>query len=215
MKKLSLLLLLSSGLICSQPQLNFSVQGSSNIKPNDVVSLSLNLTGSTNQNISGLQWTNPIFPSVIFSVTNGSSATLAHQTVYCNITQLSCLSTGFAGITITNNVLSDGVLFNFSFTVPSNTTPGNQILSLTNLLAVSNAGVFVPITTNPLTLTVLSLCDLNNDTKVDASDVLIAINQALGKVNCTNDLNGDGVCNVLDVERIVVAALGGVCKVGP
>jgi hypothetical protein len=58
-------------------------------------------------------------------------------------------------------------------------------------------------------------CDLNTDGKVDGSDLQIAINQALKIVPCTNaDLRTDGVCNVLDVHRVIAAALGRACVVG-
>jgi hypothetical protein len=59
-------------------------------------------------------------------------------------------------------------------------------------------------------------CDLNNDGKVDAHDVQIAINQSLGYAPCGSaDLNGDGKCTAVDVQRIVSASLGAACQVGP
>jgi hypothetical protein len=65
------------------------------------------------------------------------------------------------------------------------------------------------------TAPVSSACDLNADGKVDASDVQIAVNQALRITPCTNaDLRADGVCNVLDVQRVIAAALGRACVVG-
>ena len=39
-----------------------------------------------------------------------------------------------------------------------------------------------------------------------------AVNQALGVASCTNgDVNNDGSCNVLDVQKVVNGALGGTC----
>jgi len=38
---------------------------------------------------------------------------------------------------------------------------------------------------------------------------------ALKVIPCTADLNGDGECNVIDVQRIVNASLTSVCRVGP
>lgn len=59
-------------------------------------------------------------------------------------------------------------------------------------------------------------CDLNGDGVVDATDVGIAINQALGISPCTTaDLDQNGVCNVVDVQRVINAALGQACKIGP
>jgi hypothetical protein len=61
-----------------------------------------------------------------------------------------------------------------------------------------------------------SACDLNGDGIVNAVDVQIAINQALGIVPCGSaDLQNNGTCNVVDVQRVIVAALGEACLVGP
>jgi hypothetical protein len=60
------------------------------------------------------------------------------------------------------------------------------------------------------------LCDLNSDGLVNATDVQIAIDQALGITPCTNaDLIGNGQCNVVDVQRVINATMGAACKVGP
>jgi hypothetical protein len=70
-----------------------------------------------------------------------------------------------------------------------------------------------------LTITItlpVSSCDLNTDASVNVSDVQLSANKALGMAACgTGDLDGNGVCNVVDLQRIVTAALGGVCRVGP
>jgi hypothetical protein len=59
-------------------------------------------------------------------------------------------------------------------------------------------------------------CDLNGDGIVDAADVAIAKDQALGVSPCTTaDLDGNGTCNVIDVQRVVNASMGLGCKVGP
>jgi hypothetical protein len=58
-------------------------------------------------------------------------------------------------------------------------------------------------------------CDLNGDGTVNAADVQIAINQALGLSPCsTADLQQNGQCSVIDVQRIINASLGGVCMTG-
>lgn len=60
-----------------------------------------------------------------------------------------------------------------------------------------------------------SPCDLNGDGIVDNLDVQLAISQAVGTTACgTADLVGDGTCIVVDVQRVVNAAGGGVCQVG-
>jgi hypothetical protein len=59
-------------------------------------------------------------------------------------------------------------------------------------------------------------CDLNDDGLVNAVDVQLVVNAALGLRACgAGDLNGDGVCDSTDIQRIVRAALGQGCLVGP
>jgi len=60
-----------------------------------------------------------------------------------------------------------------------------------------------------------SACDVNGDGAVNASDVQLAINQALGLTPCGSaDLQHSGKCTVVDVQRIINASLGGACIVG-
>jgi hypothetical protein len=57
-----------------------------------------------------------------------------------------------------------------------------------------------------------SVCDLNNDSSTNVSDVQLCANQAIGVIGCTTgDINHDTSCNVVDVQRVVNAALGGQC----
>lgn len=61
-----------------------------------------------------------------------------------------------------------------------------------------------------------SSCDLNQDGVVNGVDYQIAVNQATGVAPCTNAaLQGNGQCNVIDVQRVAVAARGGACLLGP
>ena len=59
-------------------------------------------------------------------------------------------------------------------------------------------------------------CDLNSDGVVDSQDVQIALQQALGATACGSaDLQQNGTCNVVDVQRVVNASLTQSCRVGP
>jgi len=60
----------------------------------------------------------------------------------------------------------------------------------------------------------ISPCDLNQDGTVNAADVQLAINMALGSVPCTANIGGAGVCNVAIVQRVINAAMGGACVTG-
>ena len=58
-------------------------------------------------------------------------------------------------------------------------------------------------------------CDLNGDGVVNSVDVQIAINQVMGISACSNaSLQGNGLCTVVDVQRVVDASLGGSCNTG-
>ncbi len=58
-------------------------------------------------------------------------------------------------------------------------------------------------------------CDLNSDGVTNNTDVDLAMNQALGSIACTNaDLDQNGQCNVVDVQRLIHAVLGNGCRVG-
>lgn len=54
-------------------------------------------------------------------------------------------------------------------------------------------------------------CDLTLDGKVDAADVQAAINMSLGTSPCTANIAGPNVCNVIIVQRVVNASMGGGC----
>jgi hypothetical protein len=57
-------------------------------------------------------------------------------------------------------------------------------------------------------------CDLNQDGKVDAADVQAAVNASIGLSACNANIYGAGVCNVVVVQRVVNASLGGTCLTG-
>ena len=57
-------------------------------------------------------------------------------------------------------------------------------------------------------------CDLNSDGTVNNSDVDLAINMSLGLSPCTAAILGAGVCNVMVVQRIINASMGGACVPG-
>jgi hypothetical protein len=61
----------------------------------------------------------------------------------------------------------------------------------------------------------VSPCDLNTDGIVNVLDVQLMVGQALGTAACTNRLDGAPTCDVIDVQRVVNAALGGACRQGP
>lgn len=59
----------------------------------------------------------------------------------------------------------------------------------------------------------LNACDLNSDGTVNAVDIQLAVNMALGKAACTAQVYGN-VCNIVVVQRVVNAVLGKSCITG-
>jgi hypothetical protein len=60
----------------------------------------------------------------------------------------------------------------------------------------------------------VSPCDLNADGAVNIADVQLAVNMSVGMANCTANIMGAGICNVVVVQRVVNAALGQACVTG-
>ena len=60
----------------------------------------------------------------------------------------------------------------------------------------------------------ISSCDVNSSGSVDNTDYMLSINAALGSAPCSADLDQNGSCNAIDVQRIANAVAGGQCLVG-
>jgi hypothetical protein len=58
-------------------------------------------------------------------------------------------------------------------------------------------------------------CDLNGDAVVNLLDLQLANNMALGLGPCTANIVGAGICNIVTIQRVINAALNGVCVTGP
>jgi hypothetical protein len=63
------------------------------------------------------------------------------------------------------------------------------------------------------TTSTVSPCDINNDGRVSAADVQSEINQALGATQPVNDMNGDQIVNVVDIQIIIDGTLGFGCAI--
>jgi hypothetical protein len=58
-------------------------------------------------------------------------------------------------------------------------------------------------------------CDVSGDHRIDNTDVTLAIDQTLARVPCTSaDIDKDGQCTVVDVQRVINARSGS-CRVTP
>ena len=56
-------------------------------------------------------------------------------------------------------------------------------------------------------------CDLNLSGSVDNTDVMIAINMALGTIPCVANVEGPLTCTVITVQRVINASQGQACSV--
>jgi hypothetical protein len=74
---------------------------------------------------------------------------------------------------------------------------------------------FTEISIPPTSSGTISSCDLTGDGIVTAADVDAAKNAALGQTACKADLDQNGRCDVVDVQRVINASLGGACRLGP
>jgi hypothetical protein len=81
---------------------------------------------------------------------------------------------------------------------------------------VKFSDTYIGIGTTPPPPPPANRCDLSGNNTVDVSDVQQCANQATGASTCgTGDINQDSSCNVVDVQRVVNAALGGQCVTAP
>jgi hypothetical protein len=65
---------------------------------------------------------------------------------------------------------------------------------------------------DPATITSGNACDVGGHGSVNAADVQLMVNEALGVAPALNDLSQDGVVNVLDVQIVIAGALGLGCS---
>jgi hypothetical protein len=161
-------------------------------------------------------------------VTGGAPAGApAVSSLSCSPTFLGANGTANCTVVLSQAALTGGATVILSSTAGI-TTPGFVVVpagsSAANFAATTGAilsygPVVVTATLNASSQSAplkLFSCDLNGDGVVNNLDVQIAVNQALGISACsTSDLQNTGQCNVVDVQRVIDASLGGVCRIGP
>jgi len=72
--------------------------------------------------------------------------------------------------------------------------------------------IFIPPMDSPSSS--FSPCDLNQDGVTNSLDVTLALNAAIGVGACVDDLQGNGRCDVIDLQRVVNASNGQTCRTG-
>src|SRR5277367_6172883 len=84
----------------------------------------------------------------------------------------------------------------------------------TLLIPALGALLFAPVCIEAQTQAAASPCDLNSDGAVNVVDVQVAADMSATLLVCTANIEGYDFCNSDVVNRIVNAALGGVCITG-
>jgi hypothetical protein len=162
--------------------------------------------GAISESSSGSSSISPLSNGLVVKVVDASGNPVSGVPVTFTVTSGGGKLTGGVTVLVVN---SDALgLASASYTVGA--IPGVNLIT-----ASSGTLLGSPVTFTASGITeALNPCDVNLDGAVNSLDVNAATNQVLGLVACTNaDLNGAG-CSVVDLQRIVTAALGGECRTG-
>jgi uncharacterized repeat protein (TIGR01451 family) len=136
------------------------------------------------------------------------------ETVPTGMTLQSMAGTGWtcpsSGTTCTrSDSLSSGQSYQ-PITVTVNVTTTTQT-SLTNAVSVQGGGAVSAANASDVT-SIVTKCDIDQTGTIGVAEVQEMINQLLGLVKAANDLNGDGVVNVVDIQLVIEAALTQSCQ---
>jgi hypothetical protein len=97
----------------------------------------------------------------------------------------------------------------YTIVLPTTAT-GSFTTTLTNPTAVNRTGGAIVMKAGaPLVINIVQgREDINSDGKIDAIDLLILVDQILGRSECgTSDVNGDGKCDLTDALLIAQAGI--------
>lgn len=186
-------------------QTTLTLSGPATARPGQTINLTLALAGSTPTGPAALQWslTTPAGFSVT-SATEAAAATAASKTLNCTAARTLCLLYGMNA-----NVIGNGGAVALSVSVPAAASPGAAALPLAGVLASTAAGAGMVISAGTAySVTILARADLNGDGAINATDVSLMATEAKGDAACTDDQNGDGKCDVIDVFIVILRSLG-------
>jgi hypothetical protein len=145
---------------------------------------------------------------------NSGVATLAVSTLTVGTHNLAASYGGDSNFTASTSAAIDQVVAQSAVSIP---VPESVTISFTPSVLAVPAAVAISSqesVTIGATYTIgLDPCDLKHNALIDVSDVQAILNQMLGISPPANDLTGDGVVNVLDVQIEINAAIGLACLV--
>jgi hypothetical protein len=141
--------------------------------------------------------------SFTITYTGASAITLAPSNVTLNVT---------GGVSGTVAVTGSGAATR-TVTVSSITGTGTLSISIASGTATDAVGNPAPGAGPSAVVTVQQAiynpCDINHDTKLNATDVQLVINAVLGRtINGNADVNNSGKVDAIDVQRVINAVLG-------
>jgi hypothetical protein len=108
------------------------------------------------------------------------------------------------------NGMASGVVGQARLTLSASFGTAATAINLVNCMSADPLGN--PLSTGCLAGTVGPFtCAVTGDASASVADVQATINQALGVAPPLNDMNQDGVVNLVDVQTVLNAAMGGAC----
>jgi hypothetical protein len=208
--KLSLLFLMA-GMLLAQPTLTITGPAAA-VRPGAAVTLNIGAAVPTGSDtgMAALQWLIQLpadYAPIVTPTTQVPKAT------FCRPDETFCMLIGWVGGAGNATTIPAGPVASYALTVPKTAAPGKITFSLTDLVGAGANGQAIALTAGPsYTLTVADPRDLNGDGTVDATDVNLMIAEVLAAISnpaaCVDDQNADGICNILDIDAVLLKAMG-------
>jgi hypothetical protein len=171
------------------------------------VTMTVAMTGSTGQSIAALQWSLTLPAGFTVGTPVLASGVPAGDVAYFGGAQNTFIVAG------STTAMTDGTVLTVPITIASTAATGALTIPITagSIFAATTGGLNVNGMTagTPYALKVFSPCDLNQDGSVNVLDVQLVVAAILGTGTCSVP----GGCNIVTVQDVVIAALGGSCKV--
>lgn len=194
----------------------FQLSGPAFVRPGSPITMNVTLSGSSTP--AATQFTiTATMDITALTVTAGPVATAATKQIACgayttSTNTMTCIIYG-----LNENTIADGVLATVTATLSATPSLTSETFSLSGPAEATGPGSAITVTVSPINIAtgILSNCDLLGTGTITAADATTIIGWVLGTSSpgsgLTCDVNGDGKCNVDDVEIIIAAVTGQPC----